>query len=57
MPKGFEPNLSNYGPICPHPRSVVILNVSSRHGRGWRGRVMRAQILILKSFGGTVLRV
>ena len=23
-----------HGPIYPHPRRVVILNVSSRHGRG-----------------------
>ena len=46
-----------YGPICLHPRSVVILNVSNRHGRGQRGRVTQAQIVNLKSFGGTALHV
>ena len=25
---------SNDGPIYPHPRSFIILDVSSRHGRG-----------------------
>ena len=41
----------------PDLRSVAVLNRSSRHRRGWRGRVTQARILILKSFGATVLRV
>jgi hypothetical protein len=37
-----------YGCIYPHPKGVLILNISSRQGRRQRGRVTQAQILILK---------